>query len=342
MYWNQQFKTDEIIYAIKNGENKYTQYELKQIENSLQSWYTLGNLYSSFIESISEDGDKDKQLTKFFNFLFAFKNQAINNSIAYSVNRKMYHAVRWSEKNANIEFDKIDQVSAAKIFYTMKAPSRKEKINLAKMLAELYYVNRSNKIIKYFTPEVYSSTNELVTTIYTAASSSAHMFANAMVMLNIASEKNKKTIYDKIKNLILKRKISYNNAPILVAALKDEWILNQVKNDFDDSMRSRIVLYLNKMGYKNLENEDFLLCKNLLKLSPDMVDEIQKSYIGSIMGRRVGFCGTNKVKITKFLTQIPGTNPKQAFLQIHNSNKKLDTTFLYKKFPELKKLAVLV
>ena len=132
-------------------------------------------------------------------------------------------------------------------------------------------------------------------------------------------------------------------------ALQESWFTAKLKQSQNSKILDRIKLFIIKSEFKELEANDFVIVKKISELynyyepenNNELILAIQEHYLNKIYRRNMGHRVTNKKKMLRFLTLIPGASPKKALHQLSKLNRNKDIEFLVKKFPSLARLTAL-
>jgi hypothetical protein len=204
-------------------------------------------------------------------------------------------------------------------------------------------------LVDYLSPNLFKDRNDFIAHTYRIAHQSANYLDAAMKLNPYADDKALKELESKIETVLLHRSLNLNNKRVIFRALQENWFASKLKESQNNKIIDRIKLLMLKSEFKELENNDFIIVKRVSDLynyyEPDNNSEliltIQEHYLNKIYRRNIGHLVTNKKKMLKFLTLIPGASPKKALYQLSKLNKNKDIEFLVKKFPSLSRLTAL-
>ena len=204
-------------------------------------------------------------------------------------------------------------------------------------------------LVDYLSPYLFKDRNDFITYTYKTAHQSPNYLEAALKLSPYVNEEIHKDLESKIETVLLRRSLNINNKRVVFRALQESWFTAKLKQSQNSKILDRIKLFIIKSEFKELEANDFVIVKKISELynyyepenNNELILAIQEHYLNKIYRRNMGHRVTNKKKMLRFLTLIPGASPKKALHQLSKLNRNKDIEFLVKKFPSLARLTAL-
>lgn len=197
-------------------------------------------------------------------------------------------------------------------------------------------------LVDLFCPSIFSSKRGFVEDLIKNCNKSIKLNALLSLIDNIDDDLRDKSIL-RIKKILFKNKVNYNNFRIFKVACKNEKIIKILKKEYDEKARGRVLEHI-KLGWcGDYYSNDFSLVRGLVSLDDTLINDIQETYIASIINN-LNYSGLwAQKKLINFLKTFKDASPKKALAKIAESaGSGASIEFLIKEYPDLKKYAILI
>jgi hypothetical protein len=343
---------DSIEKKIIVGNFNFSSNEkIEILDRSSNKFYNFSTIVYKLLDNSNYTLDNWKDLTNFF-YDFQFRSSLISHWYERTVIHNLWRSL-WKDKGKKSEESPALIALKALVIKSNIINNKKAllsiKTNLASSLSlrPIEPLNIFEKI-NYLSPDLFSGTDAFVAFVFKVAGKSPSLFEACLRIIPFSNKKLENELVKKVEHLILHRATNTNNKRILFKAIKEDWVVEKLKNS-DKKIVENISSFFSKSEFKEIEADDFKPVKHLIKLdkffypesSHAFVIEIQENFINKIYRRRVGHKLANKQKMVSFLRSIPGASPKLALYQLSKLHKNEDINYLSNKFPELAKLTLL-
>lgn len=277
-----------------------------------------------------------------FQALYNLNNKTISKYISSTIEKNMFALLK-NKQNINLNYDNeyIQFIQLCKI----KQQRKHDLTNIKQQLTDLpnyIKIDKTIEIINNFIPYVFKDIKEFIDIIINRITYSIKNLDLLKQLDFYGITYDKSMLVSLSKSLLLDRTIYYKNIDVIFALLNEDFILQEIKKQYSNSYKNRIIEIFREADYQQIDDKHLTNIKNIIKLDPELINDIQIIYADKLYARNTGHIKSNADKLIRLLKNIPESNAKKMLSYLSTKHKLSDIKYMMESFPELQKLSVFV
>lgn len=328
--------TDLLFFSEKNDVD-LSEYKTLYKEN-----YKLNyNYFQNRFEKTSEIFWDNIFWSNKFKFILLLNDKKLLDYLESFLEKRMTTLLK-TKSSPNIKYDipYLQYLEYAKAKKEKNISTGTIKLFLTEIVSFVSYKNIIS-IIDPFIPDIFTSIDEYTRSLSKKIIHYPNNFSFLLKLREQGINFDKKPIVDLAKSILLKNVFLEKHRTIFLTMILDLDVLQEIKKEYSDEYRNGLLSLLEESAYYELDQYNWNICKNLIKLDPEIADQFAIIYAKSLY-QNYGTAKYNTNKLVKLIKNVPQISPKKILVWQSSNNKMEDIKFMIKAFPELKNLSAFI
>lgn len=275
-----------------------------------------------------------------FTILLEWNPKNISKDLENNLISDFHKSFVWS--HTNILDDNNEQLNLLLYWIKTKNSLKENLIPIKEFLLGLPNhtpITKTVSLIKNFIPYLFADMETYIKEVCANLSQSDRSFHIIQELEKQGFIVNKAPLFKMAKNLLEKRVPNAPNRRALLLLLNDKDTFSYLKKEYLPFYKDRLLTFLNKCEYKELEVLHFSNIKNLLALDESLADDLLLIYADKLDTRGTGQKKANIQRLVRVCKTFPIFSTKKLLSYLSSHNRMSDIKFLISAFPDLKLLA---
>lgn len=274
--------------------------------------------------------------------LYALNNKNICKHISSTIDNNFLTLLK-KKSNIDVNYDNeyVQFIQLCKVKFGKNHDLSDIKLKLSE-LPNYVSLPKVIEIVNYLIPYVYRTMEDFTSIIIAKITTSTKNLDLLLYLDSQGIKYDKKILISLAENLLFERALLSRNILAFFSLLNQDFILSHLKTVYSPAAKERIIEIFKEADYRDIDGNHLTNIKNIIKLDPELINDVQIIYADKLYARDTGHVRANADKLIRLLQIIPESSAKKILSYLSSKNKISDIKYIVKSFPNLQKLSMFI